>query len=127
MASELEKQQKIWYKKLKDEGFKDIEDPTGPRNGGRGAPRVDNLNEVQQDAIREYYSMARQFFTEYKFKDKVDKLIWEQYSEGIAVRQISTILKTKSIIKAKSSIWQRVKKLEKLMYAKYMGDQCPPP
>lgn len=125
MSNDLEKLQKIWYQKLKDEGFKDIEDPEGPRDGGRGAPRVDNLDEIQMQAIREYYTMARHFLVEFKFKNLIDRLVWEDYSEGVPVRTISVNLKAKGHIKAKSSIWQRIKKLEKLMYLHYAENHEP--
>lgn len=118
--SELEKLQKVWYKKLKDTGFKDMEDPNGPRNGGRGAPRVDNITDMQQEMIREYYSRARQFLQEHTFEDAVDRFVWEHFSEGTSVREISIKLeKELNVIKKKTAVWQIAKRLEELMKQQY--------
>lgn len=113
MANEFEKLKKVWYQKLKESGFKDIESKNG--SVGRGAPRVDNITEVQQEAIKEYYSMTRHFLTEHKFESEQDRFIWEQYSEGLSVRDISKLLKQQGIKKQKDAVWYVVKRLEKIM------------
>ena len=114
--TDLQKLQKLWYKKLKEEGFKDIEDPEGPRNGGRNASySFEYINMDQYQAVQDYYSMARQFSHEYAFNEVHNRIIWEYYAEGISVRKISTLLKTEHNIKlAKSAIWRRIKNLEKI-------------
>ncbi len=126
MANELEKLQKIWYKKLKDEGFQDIEDSTHAQYNNmslklinRTAPNVDGLTEIQQEMIREYYTRCRHFLNDHQFESDLDKTIWEHYSEGVSVRKISDKLKTNGIVKKKTAVHQVVKRLEAIMKAKY--------
>lgn len=63
--------------------------------------------------------MARNFLEEHSFRTELDKTIWAYYSEGITVRDIAKLLAEVGIRKPKSTVWDIVKRLEKLMYIKY--------
>lgn len=119
--TEFETLRAEWYGKLKDSGFKDIENKRG--SVGRGAPRVDNIVQVQQEAILEYYSMARQFLVEHEFTSDSEKLIWSLHAEGDSARDISDKLCTQHSTKLKKTrVWEIVKALETAMRSKYMGE-----
>ena len=116
--SSLTKLQKLWYKKLKDEGFEDIEKKDG--HIGRTKLNLTNRTFDQIEITQQYYSMARSFILDYSFESEVDKVIWEYHAEGISVRMTSDLLKSVGIIKKKSTINNVVRKLEKLMKEKYL-------
>lgn len=92
-------EQKKWYKKLKDEGFDDIE--WTDHNTGYGH----DTKYIKQPAYRAgmsynestevYYSQCREFVTKAYFKANRQpvKLTFELYSEGIGYREISQRLK----------------------------------
>jgi len=113
----LAKLKKLWYQKLRESGFKDIERKDG--TVGRGAPRVDNLNDVQKQAIQDYYSMCRNFLEEHTFDNEVERFIWSLHSEGTSVRDISNQLQKINITKKKDATWYVVKRLVALMKTRY--------
>ncbi len=121
----LKSLQKTWYKKLKDSGFKDIEYKAGIveyTNGlERGAPNLANMHPTQYQIIEHYYSMARSFLIDHEFSNEVEKTIWEYYSEGLSVRDISTTLNKSKIHKPKSTVFDIVKRLEKIMKQRYLA------
>lgn len=96
---ELTKLQKEWYKKLKDEGFEDLE--TFDKNGNpylslkdKAKYKVDltvinsyNGNNTQKD---DYYTAARSFLWDY-FEETykcIDRAIWLLHSDGVSIDNI---------------------------------------
>lgn len=81
----------LWYQKLKNEGFKDIE----------SAQNSDLLNQwdsayfqLRYDpdsfaAKESYFYRARQFLEIHDFKHPIQKQIWKLHSDGLGIRQIA--------------------------------------
>jgi hypothetical protein len=101
MSSQYSKLRKIWYAKLADSGFVDIE-PHGKFFRGGSLAWKFNLNDANGVAKdfkvkEEYYYLARQLLNENVFKNELHKVIWEYHSEGISTRDIAKILKDAKI------------------------------
>ncbi len=112
------KLQKLWYKKLKDEGFADIEHASGALD----RPLTKHRREpIEIEVIQYYYYMASTFLVEYKFENEIDKIVWTYHCEGLSVRNISGLLAKIGVVKKKDSVWYIVKRLEKLMKDKYLA------
>ena len=116
--SQETKLQKIWYKKLKDSGFKDIEHSSGALDRSYTKSK---RTQVEIEVIQHYYSMASALLNNHTFEDHIEKVIWEYYSEGMSAREIAETL-TKSGIKKKKhvTVSKIIKKLETLMKEKYL-------
>lgn len=124
---DYEKEKTKWYKKLEKSGFVDIE---------LNEKRLKTWSSNQFEFPRlmtsdggwkikaEYYYMAAQFLNDYKFDTEIEKTIWTYHSEGLSVREISSILtkiKVKSIPTQRTSIWKVIKRLKKSMYSMYLA------
>lgn len=86
--------QKLWYKKLKDDGFDDIEKneyrlklwhSVHFRDPRRSDPEV-------VSARHSYYRIAGQFLFDHKFDTLLEKQIWKHHSEGKSIRDIEKLL-----------------------------------
>lgn len=102
-----------WYKKLAKSGFRDIE-RDGPKYKIESYDTQFNTQEAARTwyAKSEYYSMARRFLHDYKFKSNLEKVIWEYHSEGISYRNIAKLLKNvKIMIPNKDNVNNIVKRL----------------
>lgn len=103
-TKDFKKLQKKWYERLKRRGFKDIEhDDThlkqfsGKTSIDRedGSSKLDTWAEmgitvkIKDHWKTEYYSRARKFLGEYRFKNKTERKIFEMHSEGVGVRVIA--------------------------------------
>ncbi len=121
--AEFKKLQKLWYDKLKKDGFEDIEwEGEGAMPVDRFYPRAfDSMHSVQISAIEDYFSMARQFLLEHDFKDEREKVIWGHHSEGLSARSIEAELKKSNLKGKKTWIHDTVARLDKIMKQKYMG------
>lgn len=122
IPNQLAKEQAFWYKKLKDEtDFVDIENADGQLkiqsaffNGKKSI--------IQTASSRlEYYNMARKFIYDYKFKNKLEKIIWEYHSEGLSLNEIKdTLIKAKVWSGGKSTVWDIIDRLRNEMKDLYM-------
>lgn len=81
---ELKELQKVWYAKLKEHGFKDLEDsegrlkvysatPSGPQ-GVRSA--------AEAEMRKNYYREASMAVYDHRFSHKLDKTVWALHAEG---------------------------------------------
>lgn len=122
-----------WYKKLKDDGFEDIESsPDNPDNfkqwaahrftsaQNNGLSRADVLFRGQ---IKEnYYRLAGHLLYEYPFENETDRLIWELHADGHTYVSIIKMLKEQhSIVVYRDSIRKVIKKLREAMSKHYGG------
>lgn len=120
--SEYAKLKALWYKKLKDEGFDDIEQDE------------DNLKSWSAKFVREgspleliesktaYYQMATNFLNDYDFETELEKIIWTYHSEAISYRNIAKLLKESKVIETnRTTIWQIVKRLGESMKKMYLS------
>lgn len=85
-----------WYKKLKDTGFVDIEQPNDPDEMLKSwdSYRFHRSMKGQQFAsTQEFYYQAVQWLEVYKFKSARHKKIWTKYANGDTLREIAKIHK----------------------------------
>lgn len=109
----------IWYEKLKQDGFEDIEhDEDHLKSWASDFKRARSLHSWQAKAS--YYYMAEHFLREHRFKSKKEKIIWEYHSNGTSIRNIVLTLKKVNIESTRQSVWETLSRLEKLMKKKYM-------
>jgi len=116
--------QKKWYKKLKDEGFDDIEHSSGELRGRRSGVDSDYSirDPIKRAAIEEYYYLAYHFLNDNNFETEIDRIIWTYHTEGISIRNISKLLKEAKVAKmAKTQVGQTIKRLEAQMRRKYVA------
>ncbi len=118
--SEYSKLKTLWYKKLKAEGFVDIEHEDGSINSG--VPRTMKYKNPQlRDATQEYYYIANNFLHNYKFACELDKIMWEYHSNGISIRNIVALLHQTKVTKTnRVKVWKTLKTLEKIMKGFYL-------
>ncbi len=113
----------LWYKKLKDEGFEDLEQADGNLRTWSVWFSRTNTPEVFQ-AKQTYFYLATQFLSDYTFENKTERTIWEYHSESVSIRDTVKIMnRLKRSDKTKVSrdqVWQTVRKLKKAMQAMYL-------
>lgn len=118
-SDELMKLTEIWYQKLKESGFKDIE-------------QLDKSNEYRLkewdscyfhlrndpdifDIKREYYYQANQFLHSYSFKSETDRHAWQLHSEGVGFREIAKSLRSKGTRTNKDIVATVIRRLKRAM------------
>lgn len=90
--TEYEEQREIWYKKLKDEGFQDVEqDEYNLKVWSTAFTRKSFLKSWREK--ESYYYMATSFLNDYKFETELDKVIWEYHVNALSVRDIADTLR----------------------------------
>ena len=139
--SNYERAKDFWYKKLKDEGFVDIEYSDGsmrlavPKmfklasasysNSPLDEPKATSeaaTAQLKMSIIQDYYCMAHHFLNEYQFDTELERIMWEYHTEGMSPREIAKILKASKIRGVtKSSIHRKLKALEKIMKGLYLS------
>lgn len=123
-SSELKKLQKVWYDKLKKDGFEDIERDENRLkvySSYRFGKKRGMIQAGGYESKTEYYRLAGWFLHEHKFKSKVEKLIWQLHSEGKSGQVIAEILKKKKLKNiGRKTVWVIVNELETLMKQKYL-------
>jgi hypothetical protein len=89
------KLEKVWYDKLKGEGFEDIENT---QTSDRMLKEWDfnffrnQFNQVQYESTLEYYERANRLLSSFGFKNEVHRRIWELHCEGQSERKIASQL-----------------------------------
>lgn len=76
-----------WYRRLAEEGFKDIEDDRGQLKDFAGLRRVD-----LGGLANEYFEMASEYLANGAFDNPEERLIWEMFCDGKSIRQIEKAL-----------------------------------
>lgn len=112
----------VWYKKLKDSGFEDIEADKHNTAGGMGWSNKFKTAETARnwESKREYYSMAGRFLHEYKFKNERERIIWEYWANGLSVRNIAKTLTKVSLVMTRDKVWRTLKPLIEKMKSMYL-------
>lgn len=83
-----------WYKKLKEQGFEDIEDINSPREMLKTWHSRDfarRFNEDRFSAKQEYFLAAVHLLERFKFETALDKEIWTLHADGKSLREIAAI------------------------------------
>ena len=91
------KLKQIWYKKLKNSGFNDIESERFPDKEFKGGSTNWKFNSAWTTAYsmqqkQDYYYLATDFMNTYTFDSKVHEAIWAYHAEGLSMRGIAKIL-----------------------------------
>lgn len=117
--ADLKKLQREWYKKLEDDGFKDIEqDEYGLKHWSSHWNTRHSIEEIQSKIS--YYEMADKFLSTHKFDSEVERAIWEYHSNGIGSRDIVITLAKVGIRQNRTYICRIIKRLETLMKNQYL-------
>lgn len=87
---ELLKLQRLWYKRLKAEGFADIEsmDADGSMDSPMMSRTASGLAYRYDESVEEYYRLARHFLYQGAFESDIAKHCWELHAEGSSYREI---------------------------------------
>lgn len=127
--TELELAKAIWYKKLEESGFVDIEQDEDNLKSWSAKFATKKSQELWK-AKESYYHMATHFLNDYKFETPIEKIIWEYHAEAISVQDISRILRKLRYRKLgqrskidHNSVWAVISKLEKIMKNMYLPSQ----
>jgi hypothetical protein len=121
--TEYERQKEIWYKKLADSGFVDIEE-----NNGNDLKHWDGSGSTRHDpdyiqAKQEYYNVAMHFLTNHKFDSELEKVIWEYHSNAVSARNISKTLVSAGFVKmGRMTVWRVIKRLRSAMKRLYVNE-----
>jgi hypothetical protein len=107
--------QSKWYGKLKKSGFDDIEQDEEHLKIWHSHFFLSRYDATKYEAKEEYYRMAGHFLNDYKFKTKVEKLIWQYHCDGISLREITDRLKEKGHRAHKNGVHKTVQGLTELM------------
>lgn len=82
--------ERLWYDKLKKEGFEDIENTTK-----RDRPletwhrsKFGDLDPVLCEARRTYYDAALSLLHHHPFDKPIERAIWEMHANGLSKREI---------------------------------------
>lgn len=119
--SDYDKLRAVWYKKLKDDGFEDIEsDDHNLKVWSSKFARKKTL--VSWQAKAAYYYMAENFLRDYKFVSNREKVIWEYHANALSIREITRLLKKVRIKTSRMAVWRIVIRLEKIMKKMYMNE-----
>lgn len=110
-----------WYKKLKKSGFNDIETADGALKKSHTdlfSVYHADYGSIYLEAKEEYFRLARQLLHDYKFSTPQQKLVWQLHSEGLSIRTIIKVLKSKNYPGYRDLVHGIIKKLSKEMRAK---------
>lgn len=118
--TELERLKEIWYKKLKDTGFDDIELSEQYSNRRSTSRSNDWIDPLLRQATEDYYTMAYHFLHSYEFESEIEKVIWEYHAEGLSIRNIVKILKDVKVETNRIKVWKTVNRLTTIMKGLYL-------
>lgn len=111
---------RLWYQKLKESGFKDIEDTSRLQKD----PYISvydskffhtNFHPLQCENTQEYFRRARGFYCSHEFDSITDKKVWALHSEGKSHREIAQMLRSPNNKMNKDNVNQIILKLQSVM------------
>lgn len=82
--------ERIWYEKLKADGFEDCENTELPDRPLKqwDSSRCIAKDPVRREAATEYYRTAAELLHIYQFEKAIYKRIWELHARGLSRREI---------------------------------------
>jgi hypothetical protein len=120
---EFIKLQTLWYEKLKQSGFQDLETSRGfLKDWPSQRLRRDYTPERFQEKLN-YYRFASQLLWEFKFKTKLEKKIWELHTEGKSMREISFQVRTHKNKMNHNKVRKVINKLSPFVYAMIINEE----
>lgn len=99
----------LWYKKLKESGFTDIED-NQERLIDYHNNRFLDKNPLEFESQRRYYELAGQMLHTYNFRDSEQKTIWTLHCQGKSNQTIA-----KHVARSKHYVFTVIEDLSKLI------------
>lgn len=110
-----------WYKKLKKEGFKDIENPKGNLikfestiwKSTKFHKTADSM--MLRQARESYFRLAGHFLYDHEFETSTDKAIWTMHANGKTLDHIKTFCKDLT----RDKVYHIILKLKHKMYKLY--------
>lgn len=102
-----------WYAKLKQSGFKDIEDVNSQRESLKiwdSKCFARDYNKFYFRCRYRYFKMCEWFLEFYNFDSDRDKSIWAYHSQGLYVREIAHIINSN-----KDTVNRTIRRLSKIM------------
>ncbi len=106
-----------WYKKLKSDGFEDIEADETKLKRWDSHVFYARHSPTSFAASQEYFRYAGIFLHEHEFKTKAERVIWELHSEGMTTQAIFETLRSRRSKITRNQVYATVKSLSDLMRA----------
>lgn len=121
--SDYKEQKKIWYDRLKWEGFNDIEDTNSPKEllktwHSTYFTKKDRLTPETFESKRQYYQMAEEFLNTNNFTFRLEYLAWKLHAEGLSIVEIVKEAKRQEIDTYKDEVHKMLQRLKKIMLGK---------
>jgi len=125
--TDYQKERAIWYAKLKEDGFEDIEqDEDNLKVWSSYFSRKAQSREFMESKTT-YYYLATKFLDEYEFETPLDKSIWTYHEAAVSVRDIAKILaKAKIVDVSYVTIWKTIERLSFIMKKLYLAGYTEP-
>ena len=133
-TDEFIKTQNIWYKKLADSGFADLEWLDKKSGAGHATPflrdslwKYRNIGAFEASQTLEYYNAAQEFSQVFTFPSKLHKFVWSLHAEGLSYRRIADKCRTRAFKHKPSIFWIsiHIRKLKQEMFY-WLADQDQP-
>lgn len=106
MRSErLKELEKVWYAKLKQSGFEDIEDERYPDKPLKSysSDLIESKPSRRKNFFKrttaDYYALARRLLETFQFESTLHKRIWSLHCEGLSKRQIEAKLREENVFR----------------------------
>lgn len=115
------KLQEKWYKKLKKEGFVDLEDVRGNLWTWSSFYFSCRYTPDRFHDIERFYQEAEVFLHEHPFKNVRDRAVWELFCQGKTVQAISKALKARHFkLVSNTAVFHIINRLTKEMKKKWV-------
>lgn len=120
--NEFQRLNEEWQQKLKDTGFKDIENKNYDLMSFHGTlfnghKRTQDSTEYMESKLQ-YFQMASSLLNDYRFKTKLDKTVWTYHAEGKKNTEIFKLLGEKLKLTKINGIVLALKEKMKKKYIK---------
>jgi hypothetical protein len=109
---------KAWMKKLKVDGFTDIEDTSSQNEYLKVWDSMYFLNKAEHesyDNTQTYYQVAEELLNTHQFDSDIEKQVWSYHADGLAVREIESMLYNKNNKLNKDKINTIIQRLQKFV------------
>lgn len=106
-----------WYRKLREGGFRDIEQADGTLRDRNRLQYAANLDPIVRRATAEYFALAARYLAEGLFVCGEDQRVWELHADGLTVREIA-----KTVGRASSWVQRRITRYRRRALAARTAD-----
>lgn len=107
--------QKLWYTRLEEAGFEDIEKPNGELRV-EIHPHYKELAFKEREIRENYTQLAQDMLWNFDFKTESHRTIWELHVDGIPIRSIGQTLGL-----TRNQVWPVIKKTRTKLKVKHMS------